>query len=121
MTPSAMALPMAELAFLKGVFGRQAKLAELFSISTASVSRWFTSAGAPGPENAERIMGVAYIVYRLSNLVEPEVVNAWLHGVNDHLGHQKPIDLIRHGRLTDVINALDEFEAGGFAYDSACA
>jgi len=115
MTPSAMALPLAELTFLKGVFGRQAKLAELFSTSTASVSRWFKKEDAPGPENAERIMGVAYIVYRLSNLVEPEVVDAWLHGINDHLGHQKPIDLIRQGRLTDVINALDEFEAGGFA------
>ncbi len=106
---------MAELAFLKGVFGRQAKLAELFSTSTASVSRWFKKEDTPDPENAERIMGVAYIVYRLSNLVEPEVIDSWLHGVNDHIGHQKPIDLIRQGRLTDVINALDEFEAGGFA------
>ncbi len=108
-------LPMAELDFLKSVFGRQAKLADLFAISTASVSRWFKKEDAPHRENAEKIMGVAYIVYRLSNLLEPVAVEAWLQGVNDHLNHQKPIDLIRQGRLTDVINALDEYEAGGFA------
>jgi hypothetical protein len=115
MEPLAVPPLLADLAFLKGVFGRQSKLADLFSTSTASVSRWLNKEDTPQPEFAEKILGVSYIVYRLSNLLEPEAVHAWLHGVNDHLHHQKPIDLIRQGRLTDVISALDEYDAGGFA------
>ena len=39
----------------------------------------------------------------------------WLRGLNAHLGDRRPIDVIRQGRLSEVIAAIEAEKAGAFA------
>lgn len=50
---------------------------------------------------------------RLGQLFAPDVWAAWLCGHNSHLSGARPIDLLRHGRTVDVVEALNlEMEGG---------
>ena len=47
--------------------------------------------------------------------VHKDVVAKWLRGTNAHLGDRRPIDVIRQGRLSEVVAAIEAEKAGAFA------
>lgn len=51
----------------------------------------------------------------LSTYLEPEVAHDWLFGVNAQLGHRRPLDVLREGRLSEVIAAIESERSGAFA------
>jgi hypothetical protein len=40
---------------------------------------------------------------------------SWLKGINAFLGNQRPIDLLRNGRVSEVIAAIEQTETGAYA------
>lgn len=100
---------------LKDVVGSQNNLAGILGVDRSSVTRWISGEDAPDQENAEKIVGLRYVITRLSKFLEPEAVSDWLEGINAHLRDQRPIDLLRHGRMTEVIAAIEQAEAGSYA------
>lgn len=66
-------------------------------------------------EEILRSLKILSIFQRLLNMYNPETVVNWLHGHNAFIGDQRPIDLLRQGKLDEVLNAIQQEEAGSYA------
>lgn len=95
-------------------FRSQAELAALLGVSRSQVTRWLKGAGID-PLNAEKIDLLELVVSNLLRLYEPEVARAWLFGFNPHLGNRRPIDLVRAGKVEELLRAIRAERAGSFA------
>lgn len=90
------------------------RLAELLGVSPAQVSRWRRGQGID-LANAERLDLLELVMASLLRIYPAEAAEAWLIGLNPHLGDRRPIDLIRAGRAREVIGALAAERGGSFA------
>jgi uncharacterized protein (DUF2384 family) len=95
-------------------FRSQRKLAEALGVSPAQVTRWRRGRGID-PRNAERVDMLELVMSVLLRLYEPEAAELWLRGTNPHLRDRRPIDLIRAGRVQDVLGAISAERAGSYA------
>ena len=105
----------ADILSLKAVVGSQSGVAGILGVDRSSVTRWISGEDVPDRENAEKIVGLRYVITRLSKFLEPEAIHDWLQGINAHLRNQRPIDLLRNGRMTEVMSAIEQAEAGAYA------
>jgi transcriptional regulator with XRE-family HTH domain len=94
--------------------GSQRRLAELLGVSPAQVTRW-RKGGGIDPVNAERVDLLELVFSHLLRVYEPEAAKLWLLGLNPHLGNRRPIDLIRMRRTQDLLAAISDARAGGYA------
>lgn len=93
--------------------GSQRRVADLLGVSPAQVSRWIRGGGVD-PDNAEKVDALEHVMASLLRLYEPEAAEAWLVGLNPHLG-ARPIDLVRAGRTSDLLRAISAERAGAHA------
>jgi transcriptional regulator with XRE-family HTH domain len=94
-------------------FGSQRRVATLLGVSPAQVGRWIRGGGVEA-ENAEKIDALEHAMASLLRLYDAEAAEAWLVGLNPHLG-ARPIDLIRAGRSTELLGAIAAERAGSYA------
>lgn len=94
-------------------FGSQRRVAILLDVSPSQVSRWIRDGGVD-PDNAERVDALEHAMASLLRLYDPQAAEAWLVGLNPHLG-ARPIDLIRAGRTNELLGAISAERAGSFA------
>jgi transcriptional regulator with XRE-family HTH domain len=94
--------------------GSQRKLAELLGVSPAQVTRWLKGGGID-PLNAERVDLLELVFSHLLRVYEPEAAKLWLTGLNPHLRNRRPVDMIRMGRWQELLAAIADERAGGFA------
>lgn len=99
---------------IRDVLGADRATAALLDVSPSQISRW-RRGQVPDPDNADRLAGLALVVEMLARWLHPDTVEGWLHGANAHLDGRTPAYLIRHGRLADVIGAIEVEKAGTFA------
>lgn len=99
---------------IRASLGADRAIATLLDVSPSQVSRW-RRGQLPDPDNADRLAGLALVIEILGRWLHPETVEGWLHGANAHLDGRTPAYLIRHGRLADVIGAIEAEKAGTFA------
>ena len=109
--PSAM--PARVVSARRG-FASDAELAEALGVSRGNVARW-KKGERPAPENIQMLLALDLVVTMLSDYLEPSTVPKWLFGINAHLGHARPVDVLRLGRLADVIRAIEADKQGAFA------
>jgi transcriptional regulator with XRE-family HTH domain len=95
-------------------FPTDAALAEAFPVSPSRVARW-KRGETPDAENARFLRDLGIVASLLEGYVEEEVIPDWLHGVNAHLGDRRPVDVLRAGRLSEVIRAIEAEKSGAFA------
>ena len=105
----------ADILTLKQVVGSQSGVAGILGVDRSSVTRWISGEDVPDAENAEKIVGLRYVITRLSKFLAPEAIHDWLQGINAHLRNQRPIDLLQNGRMTEVMSAIEQAEAGSYA------
>lgn len=81
-----------------------------------AVDRWMKGNVAYGDVES-RLRFAFQVVRTLSELDSPQVVQAWLTGVNPELGDRVPVRLLREGELNiigpEVLGAVRAFIAGG--------
>ena len=76
--------------------------------------RW--KAGAPlSTDNASRLQAFDVVVSLLVGFLAPTTIPKWLRGVNAHLGNRRPIDVLRTGRLSEIVAAIENERSGAFA------
>lgn len=63
----------------------------------------------------QHVVGLDTVVELLSGYLEPSSIPKWLLGHNAHLGGRRPIDLLREGNLSDVIQAIEALKSGAYA------
>jgi len=99
---------------LSGDFRSQRRLAQLLGVSPAQVTRWRRGQGID-ELNAQRVDLLELVMSSLLRLYPPEAAEQWLLGLNPRLGDRRPIDLVRAGRTQDLLGAIADERAGGYA------
>ena len=99
---------------LKRDFRTGSALADLIGVSRSQVTRWLRGAGID-PLNAEKIDLLELAWSNVRRLYDAEAARAWLFGLNPHLGDRRPIDVIRTGRIEELMRAIRAERADAFA------
>ncbi|MEE9166554.1 MAG: hypothetical protein V3U24_03700 [Candidatus Neomarinimicrobiota bacterium] len=107
-------LNSAELSLLVSELGSQSSVADFLNVDRSSVSRWLKKE-VPDTQNQFRITALVLVMQRLQMVFEPETARSWLEGINAHLSHQRPVDLLSQGRVSEVLSAIEQTELGSYA------
>ena len=99
---------------LKRDFRSGAELAVALGFSRSQITRWLLGAGID-PLIADRIDILELVLASLLRLYESDAARAWLFGLNPHLGSRRPIDLVRSGKVEELLAAIRAERAGSFA------
>lgn len=94
--------------------GSQRRVADLLGVSPAQVTRW-RKGGGIDLVNAERVDLLELVLSSLLRLYPTEAAEQWLLGLNPRLGDRRPIDLVRAGRTQELLGAIADERAGGYA------
>jgi hypothetical protein len=93
--------------------GSQARVAEALGVSRSRVSRWLRTE-EPDAENRRKVDGLEFVLARLLSFMHPSTAVKWLNGVNPDLNHFRPMSFLARGRVTEVLQAIDTFQAGSY-------
>jgi transcriptional regulator with XRE-family HTH domain len=106
--------PAVKVEALSRDFRSQRRLADALGVSPAQVSRWKRGQGID-PDNAERLDLLELVMSALLRMYRPETVDDWLFGLNPLLRNRRPIDVIRQGRVEELLAAIRQEQADSFA------
>lgn len=90
-------------------------VAGILGVDPAQISRWRSGRQAPDPVNGDRLAALSVVVELLSRWLEPEVIASWIQSRNAHLQDRSPSFMIRHGRLAQILAAIEAERAGAYA------
>lgn len=94
---------------------RGSDVANIASVSPATVSRWTAGTSFPQPRTQLLISDLRYVVDRLSELYDPEETRLWLYARHRLLGGARPIDLIHDGRAEEVLGIIESLDEGSYS------
>ena len=89
---------------------RGTDVANIASVSPATVSRWTAGKALPHPKTQLIISDLRYVVDRLSDFYSPDEARIWLYSKHRLLEGQRPIDLIHDGRTDEVLSILESLD-----------
>ena len=112
--PGADPLVTLRYAIARQAFDSDTEMAETLGVHRSQITRWKQGA-APAGRTAEHLLGLDVVVSLLQGFLESESIAKWLRGINAHLGNRRPIDVMREGRLSEVIRAIEAEKEGAFA------
>jgi hypothetical protein len=99
---------------VRSAFPSDAAIAEFAGIDRSRVTR-FKQGKNLEPDTAALLDAVGVTVTQLRGFLEDDVIPEWLRGTNAHLAHRTPLDVLRTGRLSEVIAAIEAEKSGAFA------
>lgn len=107
-------LQVASVRAVRALFPSAAAAARALGTTSAHLARW--EQGAPIPDEARvRLAGMAAVILILGDVLAPETLHDWLHGINANLRDRRPVDLLARGAIADVLAAADAERTGAFA------
>lgn len=93
---------------------RGTDIANLASVSKATVSRWRNGTATPQPDNELRVSDLYYIVERLQEYYTPDEIRFWLKSPHPQLAGERALDLIHQDRAKEVLEVIARLD--GEAY-----
>jgi transcriptional regulator with XRE-family HTH domain len=96
-------------------FPSDAQVADAIGVDRAQMKRWREGRTAPAADAADRLIGLDAVIELLHGYLEPGSILKWLKGANAHLSDRAPLDLLREGRLSEVIAAVEALKSESFA------
>lgn len=111
---AALNLIPARVASARRIFQSDAEMADVLGVDRSRVGR-YRQGEEPSAEVASTLLGLDVAVTMLDSFLEPEVVGDWLFGVNAQLGNRRPVDVLRDGRLSEVVAAIEATRSGSYA------
>lgn len=85
-------------------------IANITSVSKATVSRWKAGDIKPQPRNELVLSDLYYVVGRLQEYYSPEEIRTWLYARHPQLNGERAIDLINQGQTIKVLAVLDRLD-----------
>jgi transcriptional regulator with XRE-family HTH domain len=82
-------------------------VANVASVSPATVSRWTAGKAFPQPKTQLLISDLRYVVDRLAEFYSPEEARIWLYARHSLLNGARAIDLIHEGRTAEVLSVIE--------------
>lgn len=103
--------PVRHLETIRTAIESDRAVADLLGVSPSQITRW-RKGQVPDVENADRLAGLALVVEMMCRWLRPDLVHGWLEGIDAHLQDRAPAYMLRHGRLAEVIGAIEAMKAG---------
>jgi transcriptional regulator with XRE-family HTH domain len=103
--PTAVAKILDDLRDRGGLKGTD--VANMTSVSTATVSRWINGKAFPQPRTQLLISDLRYVVDRLAEFYTPEETRIWLYARHPLLSGERAIDLIHEERTAEVLSVIE--------------
>jgi hypothetical protein len=122
-TSSAKVLPIrdvrrrlvaARLLSAERALGSATAVAEWLGVDRSRVTRW-KGGELPDPALEEQLVALDAVVSLLRGYLDEDVIADWLLGINANLGDRRPLDVLRDGRLSEVVAAVEAEKSGAFA------
>ena len=89
-------------------------VANIASVSPATVSRWTSGHTFPHPRTQLLISDLRYVVDRLSEFYSPEETRMWLYSRHRLLDGGRAIDLIHGGRTDEILEVIESLDEGTY-------
>ncbi len=89
-------------------------VANIASVSPATVSRWSAGKAFPHPRTQLLISDLRYIVDRLADFYTPDETRVWLYSRHRLLNGERAIDLIHDGRSAEVLAVIESLDSGSY-------
>jgi transcriptional regulator with XRE-family HTH domain len=89
-------------------------VANVASVSPATVSRWTSGKAFPHPRTQLLISDLRYIVDRLGEFYSPEETRLWLYSKHRLLNGERAIDLIHAGRTDEILTVIECLDQGTY-------
>ena len=99
---------------LRSAFPSDAAIAEFAGVDRSRVTR-FKQGRNLESDTAALLDAVGSVVTLLRGFLDDAVIPDWLRGANAHLGYRIPLDVLKTGRLSEVIAAIEAEKSGAFA------
>jgi transcriptional regulator with XRE-family HTH domain len=111
--PSAVTKILDDLRDRGGLKGTD--VANMTSVSPATVSRWTQGKAFPQPKTQLVISDLRYVVDRLAEFYSPDETRIWLYAKHPLLGGRRAIDLIHDGRTDEVLSVIESLDESTYA------
>jgi transcriptional regulator with XRE-family HTH domain len=85
-------------------------VANIASVSPATVSRWIAGKALPDPQTQLIISDLRYVVGRLSEFYTPDETRLWLYSKHRLLNGERAIDLINQRDTDKVLAAVESID-----------
>lgn len=93
---------------------RSIDIANITSVSKATVTRWTKGALKPRPHMQLVLSDLHYVVGRLQEYYNAEEIRAWLYARHPQLDGERAIDVINQEQSERVLNVLDRLDAEAY-------
>lgn len=94
--------------------GSQLALAEWAGVHRSQITR-LRRGQEVGGDPGWRLAGLFSVILALLEVYEPEAISDWLQGINPHLNDRRPLDVLAHGELAEVMAAVQAARIGSYA------
>jgi len=109
---SAVAKTIEDLRTRGGLSG--VDVANMTSVSKATVSRWSHGKGAPHTKTQLVLSDLRYVVDSLAEFYTPDETRIWLYARNKLLDGERGMDLIHEGRTDEVLAAIERLSSHSY-------
>jgi len=82
-------------------------VANVASVSKATVSRWTNGTAAPQPSTQLMLSDLRYVVDKLAEFYAPDEAREWLYARNSRLEGKSAIELIHDGKTEEVLEVIE--------------
>ena len=87
---------------------RHIEVANLLGTRPETVSRWNQGRAYPHASTEKTLLELEYIVDQLSDFYEPNEARQWIFSPQKHLAGASPAELIRSGRIDEVLRLVTQ-------------
>ncbi|GAA1423969.1 hypothetical protein [Agrococcus citreus] len=95
--------------------GSATALADLLEVHRSQPGRWLKRESTPTPSARRIVDDLALVATKYVSTWPAETIRDWLAGDNAYLGGATPKDMLRSGRVSEVLAALEGELAGVYA------
>ena len=94
---------------------RHIDVANLLGTRPETVSRWNQGKAYPHAGTEKELLELEYIIDQLSDFYEPNEARLFLFSRQRLLANESPADLIKNGRIDEVVSFVGRLRDGVFA------
>ncbi|WP_419554356.1 antitoxin Xre/MbcA/ParS toxin-binding domain-containing protein [Candidatus Poriferisodalis sp.] len=88
------------------------ELAEIVGVGERQVQHWAAGSSRPSAASRDHLVDLYYVVDQLEEVYTPEGAEIWLHSRNRLFDGRRPIEVLRRGGFSEVIDAVESLTHG---------
>lgn len=113
--PSDRLVLIADYVRAREAFGSDLEMSEVLGIDRTRLISWKKGVARPRQEHVRYLSDVATVVDALRRFLHPSVVKDWMTAPQLGLDDRTPVEVLREGRIADVLQAVNATEHGAYA------